>query len=526
LSNKGRGIRFQYSGYVIFAVQLFSVATGLIFTLLLTRNMSTKEYGVWTNIFDYIGYFTLFSGLLPFWATRFVARHKEGTVRTNTLAQLFIGLVSMAVYFPIIFLIYTYAIAPKIAAFTTADYLPIFLIAGTYILTYYMITCFEAILQPKKPEALGYGLLIEELVKVGVALVLILGLKQLFLGAVLALVLSCYVQVSYYVYLLRDDFKEKTNWSYLKEWIKGSTVIAYNAVGSQLLSFVLIMLFFFGGPTTRAYYQAAFSFTSVIGYSISLSIALYPKLLEKTCTEEQVGTSFRTVMMLAIPLTAIAMVMSVSFLSILNVAYGVAWPVLIALSIYTLLGLVSLFYSNCVLGVEAFDAGGKIHLRELFRSRIFKLFSLPYIQAAIELPLAYFVLTRLPIANSVQGAVYVIVIMIGVQVSTFGGLYWFMRRHVKIPVAWASLGKYALCAVMMGILMLLIPTTTTLLFTIGKAIVGFGIYVVLLLAIDNQARQLIRSIWKEIKDTIRQFTSRNDERDVFSGENGVKPTEN
>jgi O-antigen/teichoic acid export membrane protein len=485
--------------------------------------MSVSQYGIWTNIFDYVAYFTIFSGLLPFWATRFVARGKEGTAKTNSLAQLIFALVAAAIYLPIIFVIYTFAIEPKIG---TEVYLPIFLIAAFYILAFYMINVFEAILQSIKPQALGYGFLIEEVVKVAIALVLILGFKQLFLGAMLALVLSCFVQIGYYLWLLADEFKQKTNWSYLKEWLKGSTVLAYNYVGGQLVSFVLIFLFFYGGPAIRAYYQAAFSFTSIIGYSLSLSTALYPKLLNKSCTNEQVGTSFRTVMMLAIPLTAITLVMSVSFLTVLNVAYRVAWPVVIALSIYTLIGIVSNFYGTCILGVEALDAEGKISLRNLVRSKIFKVFTLPYIQAAIALPVTYFVLTRLPVAGSVLAAVYVIVILIAAQISTFIGLYWFMRRSISIPVDPLSIAKYVFASSLTAAILLLLPTTTTLVPTIAKAIAGFGIYVVLLLAIDKPARQLVRLILEEIKGSIRQLTSKGDNGNEFSSENSARTPEN
>jgi O-antigen/teichoic acid export membrane protein len=486
--------------------------------------MTVSQYGVWNNIFDYTAYFMLFSNFLPFWATRFVARGKEGTAKTSSLAQLIMGLVATAVYFPVMFLIYTLAIAPKIR---TEIYLPIFLIAGLYILTFYMINVFESILQSIKPQALGYGFLIEEIVKVGVALVLILGFKQLFLGAILALILSCVVQIGYYVWLLADEFKEKTNWSYLKEWLKGSTLLAYNAIGSQLLMFVLILLFFFGGPATRAYYQAALSFTSIISYAGSLSTALYPKLLSKNCTIEEIGTSFRTVMMLAIPLITITMVMSVSFLTVLKTAYGIAWPVLIALSINTFIGLISSFLSSCIFGIEAFDAGGKISIRQLVRSKIFKIFTLPYIESAVLLPLAFFVLTRLPVAGSVLATVYVIVLLIGVQLTSFSVLYRFMRGSISIPVAWISLTKYVLAALLMAGTLFLIPTTTTLLSTIAKAIAGFGIYVVLLLAIDKQARQLVVLIWEEIKGSVRQLTSKeNNNRNIFSGENSAKTTEN
>ena len=507
-------IRLQYSGFIIFTSQVIGIITGLIYTLLLTRNMTTGQFGIWTNVFDYTGYFLLFSGLLPFWATRFVARGKAGTVKTATLAQLLIAVISVVIYLPAIVLISR--------AIGTEVYLLIYLITGFYILNTYMVTIFESILTSVKPQAIGYGFLIEEIVKVTVAVVLILGFRQLFLGAILGLVISATVQISYYVHLLWDEFKQKTNWSYLKEWLKGSTAIAYNAVGGQLVAFVFILLFIYGGATPRADYQAALSFTTVVGYSSSLAFAMYPKLLAKCCPEDQVRTSLRTVLMLAIPLSTITMVMSTSFLSVLNISYSGAWPVLIALTINTLAGVITSFYSSLVMGREGFDAEGKISLRKLFGSKIFTVFSLGYIQAAIALPLTYYVLTQLHVAGTPTAAVDVIAILTGVQLATYTGLYWLWRRSVSLPVAWKSIVKFVLASILMGIILFLLPTTTTLLSTIGKAIVGFAIYAGLLLSIDQQARELVKLIWKEITVTIRQLTHRGNNSGQDSGQNGLQ----
>ena len=249
---------------------------------------------------------------------------------------------------------------------------------------------------------------------------------------------------------MSDEFKEKVNWGYLKEWLKGSTAIAYQAIGVQLVAFVFILLFVYGGPDSRAYYQAAFTFTTIIGYSSSLAYALYPKLLANSCTDKQVGESFRTVLMLAIPFATITIVMSTAFLTVLNVSYSVAWSVLIALTIDTLVVLISTFYSSCLLGKEAFDAEGKISIRKLVRSKIFKVFTLPYLQAAIALPLAYYVLTHLALTGSVQPVLYIVAILIGVHLSSFIGLYSFMHHSVKLPVAWKSIAKYIFAALFMG----------------------------------------------------------------------------
>ena len=171
--------------------------------------------------------------------------------------------------------------------------------------------------------------------------------------------------------------------------------------------------------------------------------------------------------------------------------------------------LISQFYASCLMGAEAFDAEGKISLRKLVRSKIFKVFTVAYIQAAIALPLTYYVLTAMPVAGSVDAVAYVVTINIGVHLSTFIGLYWYMRSSARIPVAWESITKYILASILMGIALFLLPNPSTLIFTVAKAVVGLAIYIALLLAIDKQARELLNLIFEEIKGTLRQLTSKN-----------------
>jgi uncharacterized membrane protein len=112
----------------------------------------------------------------------------------------------------------------------------------------------------------------------------------------------------------------------------------------------------------------------------------------------------------------------------------------------------------------------------------------------------------------VRSALYVIAVLIGVNLTTFIGLYAFMHRSLKLHVAWVSVGKYIFAAAVMGATLYVLPTTTTLISTITKAIGGFALYIGLLLAIDKQARQLIKLIWQEITGSIAELTSRNNNR--------------
>ncbi|MEM2614801.1 MAG: hypothetical protein QXO15_11370, partial [Nitrososphaerota archaeon] len=100
-------IRVQYSGFVIFAAKLVSVATGLAFQYMIARSTNPSEYGVWFNINDVLAYFTILAGIIPFWIMRFVARAEKGAVKTGIVANLAVSIAATIIYLPLVPLIAT-----------------------------------------------------------------------------------------------------------------------------------------------------------------------------------------------------------------------------------------------------------------------------------------------------------------------------------------------------------------------------------------------------------------------------------
>jgi hypothetical protein len=49
-------IRVTYSGLYAFFVSIIGIVTGLIFILIITRNLSPEEFGTWSLIGSIIGY--------------------------------------------------------------------------------------------------------------------------------------------------------------------------------------------------------------------------------------------------------------------------------------------------------------------------------------------------------------------------------------------------------------------------------------------------------------------------------------
>ena len=71
------GIRVTYSGMISFVVGLASVFTGLIFTLIITRQLSQEEFGAWSLIGTLIAYVLVIHPIVSYWSTREIARGIE-----------------------------------------------------------------------------------------------------------------------------------------------------------------------------------------------------------------------------------------------------------------------------------------------------------------------------------------------------------------------------------------------------------------------------------------------------------------
>jgi len=491
-------IRLRHSGFVIFAARIVSIATGIVFTLLVTRNTSSAGYGVWNNVFDVAAYFTIFAGAFPFWITRFVARGKKGSEKSGLLSSLVVGLIPTTLYLALVSLITS-------ALHVGQEYLPLYFIVSAQILETHVFNALEAILQAKKPQAVGYGLLIEESVKIILAFIIIVGFRQPLLGAIISIILSLLVQILYYIRLLSADLRLRIEWNYVKEWLKGSTGYLYYIIGLEATSYVYIFLFTYGGQAARGDYGAGSTIATIITYSSFLSYALYPRLLDKSSTKD-VATSLKLVLLFAIPMTLGAIVLSNSLIAALNETYAGAGLVLVVLAIDALTAILFGFITSVIFGIEKFDQEAKISFRQLAKSRIFKVWSLSYVQAAITLPPAFFILTYTQ-TDPLRAALYVSVIKLSADLATFLISCFILRGMIRIDIPWKIIAKYVFGSTVMVAILFVIPHSARLSSIAGLIALGTVIYIILLTIIDKEAKSLFNSIWQEIKLTLKRTTT-------------------
>jgi hypothetical protein len=500
-------IRLQYTGFVLFAAKILSVATGLIFQFMIAQATIPRpgEYDMWFNISDVLAYFTILVGVAPFWVMRFVARGREGATKTGFVTNLIISAISTIVY-----LAFVPFVLPMLGI--SSNYMAVYLIASLQIVELYAIGLFESCLHASMPQTIGYGLLVQQVGRVALGYVLIVQLGRPLVGAVVATVIPFAIQIFYYYKLLADQFKQRIQWGYVKQWLKGSLANIYSVIGNQIAAYMFIMLYNMGGEGSRGRYGAALQITNVISYASFLAFALYPKLLAEK-KQQDVTISLKMVLMFAIPMTVVAIALSDSYITLLRPDFSDASIVLIVLALDTLVLVISSIFGAVIFGMENVDQKARISFRELVKSRMFIAFSLPYVHSVITLPLTYNVLTTYAFNQPLQAALSVSIINTIARFATFIVLYAIVRKMIRISIPWKNISKYVLASAVMGAVLLLLPHSTGILtanatmtekilnivHSLVLTAVGGIIYLAVLMAIDKEARTLPKAVLQEIK---------------------------
>jgi hypothetical protein len=486
-------LRIQYTGYIIFAAKLIAVATGLVFQYMIARATTGPQYDIYFNLNDVLAYFTLLAGTIPFWVMRCVARGKEGATKTGFVTNLIVSALFTAAYL---------AAVPFIlpALGISMNYLPLYLVAAIQIVELYLIGLFEPCLQATAPQKVGYGLLVQQVTKVALGYVLILQLGQPLFGMLVSTAIAFAIQIGYYSKLTSVELKSPIQLGYVKEWLKGSLANIYTVIGSQIANFVFILLFSLGGEGSRGIYGAAAIVVNVITYSSYLSFALYPKLLTDQKSED-VTVSLKIVLMFAIPMTAIAVALANSYILILRpelAAVAGAGVVLAILAVDALTGVISGIYNSVLFGMESVDQE-KLTIKSMVKSKIFIAFSLPYVHSAVTIPTTYFVLTTFANQQPLLAALSVCIINSTMRFVMFLVLVGVVRGVMKIHFPWRSVAKYALASVVTGVVLYLLPSTTSVLTTLLWTAIGGLLYLALLMLIDKETCQIPKDILSELR---------------------------
>lgn len=489
---KKKEIRTRYSGLILFTAKLFSVATGAFFAFMIARSITQTEFGIYGTFNIIIPYFSLFSTAIPFWVMRFVARKKEGAVKTGIVANTIIATIATFVYI---------AFLPTIiTTFRLQNYVVIYGIAATYIIELYFVAILEACLQAQRPHFVGYGILVGEVCRVILGYILIISLQLSLFGVILSLIMSFAIKVLFYFRIVWRELQKKISFSYIKEWVKGSSFNIYNLIGDRIAASLFLTIPIYGGGIATSYFQAALPIANIITYSSFLAYALYPKILAENKVDD-ITISLKMVLMFAVPMTVGVLTIPSSYLIILKDIYVPAAPVLMILAVNSLIHTLKTIFNSVLFGIEKVDEKAKIPFKQVVKSRLFIVFTLPYVYSLIALPAAFYILTNFTNSQPLFITMYVTLIDTIVHFVMLIIMYIIVRKTVKLEIPWKSTAKYIFASVVMATILVTVNPMSSIL-TLFTTAVGGIIYLALLILIDKETRTLAIVLLQKIKNYI------------------------
>lgn len=348
------------TGLVVFSGRLISAFTGLLFTVMATRQLGTSGFGTWEVIVTFVTFASYPVGTVAYWTTRDVARGRM-IGRTAFAAGTLLSALGLLIYFG--FSLFTYS---KIAASVTP-----FLLGGLLVPLSYWNAAASAIVTGYRPSVYGISLIISEVAKIMAAYealyVYHLGLN----GVIAALLMAYLVQSVVSTFMVRNATAEKLDPAEVRRWAKLSWLPALSYLAPSLAvadSFVVALL---RGTSVVGAYQAAFIVASVVTYASGLVFSMYPLLL-KGGDIRLPAVSLEFSLLFAIPMVVGCGVLAFPILFLFGRGgqYTVGTLGLMILAVMFIFNNISLLLDQTLMGTERVDAGQTPTFRKLAGSNL------------------------------------------------------------------------------------------------------------------------------------------------------------
>jgi len=442
LSKNGESVtqvRLRYSGLVSLASKIFSVFTGVIFTLTVTRRLSTGDFGIWALIGYMASYFTWPSSIANFWATRYTARGIVDAPRTAMTTNLAISAIAALLYLPSgIFVAYQ----------TGADRQP-FILFSLFIALSYVESTLESIANAKKPQVIGFGFFFFEITKVVCGLVFVAALRLGLIGTVLSVLLALVMQTSIILLRLWDIVHQgQFQWGVASRWVRHGWLAVYNGLPSVLGGLDrLIVVVLAGASISVAYLGVVGSVTATIGFGTSLTIALYPRLLSGG-DERDIAAVLRMVLMFIIPASFGIVWLSEPLLALFRPDYLTARVPLYISVFASFIGVMDGIVSLSLMGIEKVDIAERVSFKDFRKSALFTLPSLSLSSLVFYLPLVATLSTAFR-GDQLQLAIAWSLLSLTVGAVVFAVKLIYSRKRIQLRFPIWDISKYVASSLFM-----------------------------------------------------------------------------
>lgn len=492
------GIRVTYSGLISFVVGLASVFTGIIFTLIVTRQLTPEEFGTWNLIGGLIVYVVIIEPTISYWVTREVARGKE----SGKTAIFFSGIFSIggvAAYLIIAFLVAQNTDAEQSILFVGAILIPVMFLNRTL----------TALNLGWKPHAASYGKLFLEIFKIPTALVLVYLMDLGIEGAIISTTIAYVASIVILVISSRTKLHGLIELFYLKKWIKLSWLPLYPGIASMIYVLdVTVFALITGSVEGLAFWSAAVAVAALALHSKAISNAIYPKLLESG-KMEYLQKNLMLVLYFSIPLSALSITFAKPALFALNPIYIVAVPVVIMLTLRGFLENIKFLFMSAIQGSETVDVNEDSSFKEYLKSKLILVPTLQLIQYTLYVATLIVILIIYNSESQLELVIYWSVISAIISIPFTIYFYYLTRKRFKFKINYFPIIKYVLISSgIFGLMYFLMEEYLTFnesIFTFLPDLllfvaIGAGGYILITYFTDKNTKNLVKSILKEIKN--------------------------
>jgi len=491
-------VRVTYSGLIAFVISISSVFTGIIFTLIVTRNLSVQDFGLWTLIGSLISYVIIYEVIISFWTSRQVARDQD----VGKTALVTSGLLSSISF--ILFLVVAFFVSD-----TVNINLDILFIAAIMAPLLFISNTLTGINLGHRPEATSYGVLFFEIFKIPVGLTLVYFLELGIIGALITIIISYLIKILIQIYFAKPKLNGIFNYHKILYWFKFSWLPMYITIPGFIWTLdVLVFSAMTNSVEGLAFYGASMAIGNIVVHSGMISQGLYPKLLSGG-ESQFFENSFSKVLYFAIPLLFIAILFSKSGLFVLNSAYQDASIIVIIYSIRSFFYVIGGTFTKSLQGLEKIDESELQTFSQLLKSKLVLIPTLNLIHYSSYVISLVIVLTILIPYNLsfIELITYWVMISLIIQIpfTIIPGILLYKKIHFHI--SFKNIIKFLIGSIAMVLVFFItsdeiIVYENSIFIFLPRVILQFAIcgvtYLGVTYMIDKNTRSLFKSIITEL----------------------------
>ena len=489
-------IRVTYSGLISFMIGLLSIITGLVFTIIVTRQLSPEQLGSWTLIGGLIVYVMVIEPMISYWATRETARDiKSG--KTALVSSTIFSTIAITIYLIIALVVSENSQVSRETLFFAAILIPVT----------FTNRILSAINYGWKPHVERYGFLAAEISKIPAGVLFVYFLQMGVEGAIVATFIGNIISISVLIVFGRRKLKGSFSFDFVKKWFKLSWISLYPGITGVIIKLdVLIFSILTGAVTGLAYYTAAFAVSSLVIHSGAISKAIYPKLLGDA-RKEHLEENLMRLFYFSIPLTAISIAFMKGGLFALNPAYEIAVIVVFFLSLRAFTSTLTVVFTQSLSGIEKVDMDEKSTFKDYFKSKLFFVPTVKMIKAGLYIISLVIIFVIFNDSTQIQLVEYWAMTALLIEIPFTIYFYLVLRRYFEIQIERFTILKYVIISVgVFGSTFLLAENYLEYNAEIFKFLpnllifvfIGILGYLGLTYVIDVKTRKLFKSIFNEI----------------------------